>query len=48
YSTGRVLAAAPASGRALLWVGEGELPVEQVMRLLGLVATKGEDSDQPG
>jgi Beta-lactamase len=47
HSTGRLLAAAPATGRALLWVGEGELPVGQVALLLGPGGSKGADSVQP-
>ncbi|MDR2214682.1 MAG: serine hydrolase [Nevskiaceae bacterium] len=33
-TTGRMLAAVPASGAALFWAGEGQLPVDQAVRLL--------------
>jgi hypothetical protein len=46
-SAGRLLAATPANGRALFWVGDGEFPAGQAARLLGLGAGKGADSDRP-
>jgi hypothetical protein len=43
-STGRLLAAAPVSGKALFWSGEDELPVDVVARLLGLGGKSAADS----
>ena len=45
-SGGRVLAAVPATGRALLWAGDGELSAGEVADLLGMDLSKGTDSDQ--
>jgi hypothetical protein len=42
-TTGRTLVAAPGRGRALFWVGEGELPLEQAAMLLGV--TRRDDGD---
>ena len=44
---GRLLAAAPASGRALFWMGEGKLQPGHAARLMGLGDIKRPDSDQP-
>jgi CubicO group peptidase (beta-lactamase class C family) len=46
-TAGRLLAAAPARGRALFWAGDGELPSTQVARLLGPAAASSTDSNQP-
>lgn len=46
-SAGRLLAAAPASGRALFWLGEGKLQPGQAARLMGSGDMKRPDSDQP-
>lgn len=46
-SEGRLLAAAPASGRALFWLGEGKLQPGQAARLMGLGEIRRADSDQP-
>jgi CubicO group peptidase (beta-lactamase class C family) len=45
-SEGRLLAAAPASGRALFWLGEGRLQPGHAARLLGVGDIKTRDSDQ--
>lgn len=46
-SEGRLLAAAPASGRALFWLGEGKLQPGHAARLMGLAEIRRADSDQP-
>jgi CubicO group peptidase (beta-lactamase class C family) len=46
-TAGRLLAAAPASGRALFWLGDGKLQPGQAARLMGLEGIKRPDSDQP-